>query len=135
MSYLSWVMANIAWKIMTLRESTFPIILKECHGCNFAISKNYALSYIQGLTTDTFQLLQHLFAITYNYLQNFALTKRFDDAEVGSLVFLLFLRLMFPWDIVQSYVCCIIFCLIKVLDFVKILHYSCRTEPGCLQEL
>ena len=57
-------------KIMTLRESTFPIILKECHGCNFAISKNYALSYIQGLTTDTFQLLQHLFAITYNYLQN-----------------------------------------------------------------
>ena len=27
----------------------------------------------------------------YNYLQNFALTKRFDDAEVVSLVFLLFL--------------------------------------------
>ena len=39
----------------------------------------------------------------YNYLENFALTKRFDDAEVGSLVFLLFLRFMFPcWDIVQG---------------------------------
>ena len=38
----------------------------------------------------------------YNYLQNFALTKRFDDAEVRSLVFLLFLRFMFPWDIVQG---------------------------------
>ena len=37
----------------------------------------------------------------YNYLENFARTKRFDDAEVRSLVFLLFLRFMFPWDIVQ----------------------------------
>ena len=56
-------------KVMALRELTFPIILKECHECNFIISKNHAYRYIQGLTTDMFELLQHLFAITYNYLQ------------------------------------------------------------------
>ena len=70
-------------EVMIMRESTFPLYLKECHECHFIISKDYALKYILGLTSDTFELLQHLFATTYNYLQTLYNGKSQFSSDLG----------------------------------------------------
>ena len=35
-----------------MRESTFPLYLKECHECHFIISKDFALKYIGKIFRD-----------------------------------------------------------------------------------